>query len=348
MKAVLANFPQLNFALSCVAQACRMALSVTQSGSVHNVIKSDASFVTPLDYAVQALIGSRLENEYPRHGLVAEEESSFLQTQPDLLAQTTAALSPIFSHANEATVLSWVARGTQAPAAEPFWLLDPIDSTRGLLSGGAYSVQLAGHWDGRMQVAVMGHPRGLLKRTPDWMTESALIFVAARNQGSWWTTLDDCETGTAFLKPLHVSSRSLQDAVRLRAPQRNYADQSADDLALRDLVTQELVTTHEIPCGTTVRYPLLAAGEGDLLLRLMLSGRANLHINSWDHAAGSLLVEEAGGRVTDLDGKPLDFTTGRFLSNNRGLVASNGLIHDDALAAIARAEAIHRAGSNTP
>jgi 3'(2'), 5'-bisphosphate nucleotidase len=44
-----------------------------------------------------------------------------------------------------------------------------------------------------------------------------------------------------------------------------------------------------------------------------------------------LLVEEAGGRVTDLDDRPLDFTTGRQLLRNRGLVASNGLLQDAVL-----------------
>jgi 3'(2'), 5'-bisphosphate nucleotidase len=54
----------------------------------------------------------------------------------------------------------------------------------------------------------------------------------------------------------------------------------------------------------------------------------------WDCAAGSILIEEAGGRVTDVVGRTLDFTTGRRLLRNEGLLASNGLLHDAALAAI--------------
>lgn len=41
-----------------------------------------------------------------------------------------------------------------------------------------------------------------------------------------------------------------------------------------------------------------------------------------DHAAGSLLVEEAGGVVTDASGKPLDFSQGRTLRLNKGVVAT--------------------------
>ena len=54
----------------------------------------------------------------------------------------------------------------------------------------------------------------------------------------------------------------------------------------------------------------------------------------WDQAAGSLIIEEAGGKVSDLDGKPLDFSAGRTLANNRGVLATNGLLHDSALAAL--------------
>jgi 3'(2'), 5'-bisphosphate nucleotidase len=54
----------------------------------------------------------------------------------------------------------------------------------------------------------------------------------------------------------------------------------------------------------------------------------------WDQAAGSIVVEEAGGIVTDLDGKPLDFSQGRTLKNNRGICASNGALHATALAAL--------------
>ena len=54
----------------------------------------------------------------------------------------------------------------------------------------------------------------------------------------------------------------------------------------------------------------------------------------WDHAAGMIIVEEAGGRVTDLFGKPLDFSRGRTLDNNQGIVATNGLVHERMLEAV--------------
>jgi 3'(2'), 5'-bisphosphate nucleotidase len=63
------------------------------------------------------------------------------------------------------------------------------------------------------------------------------------------------------------------------------------------------------------------------------------HAAIWDEAAGSLLIEEAGGRVTDLLGRALDFSAGRRLSRNVGLVATNGVLHEGVLKAIQHAQA---------
>ena len=46
------------------------------------------------------------------------------------------------------------------------------------------------------------------------------------------------------------------------------------------------------------------------------------------------MVEEAGGRVTDVFGSDLDFSRGRTLENNRGIVATSGAIHDEVIAAV--------------
>ena len=54
----------------------------------------------------------------------------------------------------------------------------------------------------------------------------------------------------------------------------------------------------------------------------------------WDHAAGKAVVEAAGGRVTDVDGRDLDFTRGRALEDNRGIIAASGTLFDEVLAAV--------------
>ena len=75
-------------------------------------------------------------------------------------------------------------------------------------------------------------------------------------------------------------------------------------------------------------YPQGAA-EGNL--RLPAAGYKE---KTWDQAPGAHFIEEAGGRITDLSGNDLDFRQGRFLINVTGIVASNGLLHEDILKAV--------------
>jgi len=56
--------------------------------------------------------------------------------------------------------------------------------------------------------------------------------------------------------------------------------------------------------------------------------RADYLEKIWDHAAGALIVEEAGGTVTDITGRPLEFHHGRELAANRGVIVTNGRLHD--------------------
>jgi hypothetical protein len=53
-----------------------------------------------------------------------------------------------------------------------------------------------------------------------------------------------------------------------------------------------------------------------------------------DHAPGSLLVEEAGGIVTDYRGRPLDFGLGRTLGTNFGVVAARKEVHAQVIDAV--------------
>ncbi len=73
------------------------------------------------------------------------------------------------------------------------------------------------------------------------------------------------------------------------------------------------------------KYAVVARGEADIYMRLPT--RADYEEKIWDHAAGVLILLEAGGAVSDIDGVDLDFTRGRTLSANRGILATNGRLH---------------------
>jgi 3'(2'), 5'-bisphosphate nucleotidase len=85
------------------------------------------------------------------------------------------------------------------------------------------------------------------------------------------------------------------------------------------------------------KYGAVARGDAALYLRLPSPKSPDYREKIWDHAAGALIIEEAGGRVTDMHGRPLDFASDYKMNHNRGVVASNGLIHEAVLEALSRA-----------
>ena len=80
------------------------------------------------------------------------------------------------------------------------------------------------------------------------------------------------------------------------------------------------------------KYAVVARGEADIYLRLPT--RADYHEKIWDHAAGALIVAEAGGVVSDIHGRPLEFHHGRELAVNRGVIVTNGRLHQRVLDAV--------------
>ena len=80
----------------------------------------------------------------------------------------------------------------------------------------------------------------------------------------------------------------------------------------------------------------MSSGGGELLVRFLSASKPDYKEKIWDQAAGAIVLEEAGGRVSDLEGRALDFAQGRTLARNRGICASNGVLHEKALEAISR------------
>ena len=80
------------------------------------------------------------------------------------------------------------------------------------------------------------------------------------------------------------------------------------------------------------KYAAVARGDASIYLRLPT--KKGYEEKIWDHAAGSIVIQEAGGRATDVRGDELDFSLGRTLRNNLGVVVTNGVLHDCVVAAV--------------
>ena len=320
--------PETKFALDMVRQASLLVKQVQADMVSPALTKGDRSPVTVADFASQALIGWGLSETFPERPLVGEEDAADLR-QPageGTLEQVTRFVSRFIPTTTMDNVCSWIDYGAGEPA-DRFWTLDPIDGTKGFLRGNQYAVALAMIENGQVQIGVLGCPNLEDGYKPNPKAKGTLA-IAVRGEGAWLTSIEGDNQSFA---ELHVSDTSLGSQARLL---RSY-ESGHTNIGQIDYFAQELaVEVEPVRMDSQAKYIVLAKGKGELYLRLLSSKQPDYKEKIWDQAAGSLIVEEAGGRVSDLHGKRLDFTAGRMLLNNRGILASNSILHDEALIAL--------------
>lgn len=178
------------------------------------------------------------------------------------------------------------------------WLLDPIDGTQNFVRGQfpAFGISLA--FVVGNEVAAGGVA---LPMTGD-------LFLAERGAGAF--------RNGVLTRVSDVSSLALARVeVDFGGPMRR-----ANTLA----TTSELIRRAgavRCQCAAAVSLCAIAAGDMDAYVHVRL--------NPWDYAAGQLIVEEAGGAASCPDGSPL-----RPFDAKKGVLVSNGRLHDELLAAI--------------
>lgn len=322
------RFAEVSFAIETVRQAALLVRQVQSAMVTSSLTKEDRSPVTVADFASQALLGHRLSQSFPDDPLVGEEDSAALRQPAErhTLEQVTHFVSAVLPSATPESVCEWIDRGASAPVRR-FWTLDPIDGTKGFLRGDQYAVALALIVDGVVQIGVLGCPN-LVDGYQPQVGGPGSLAVAIRGGGAWVGPLvQDSPEWT----PARVSTVSNPGQARLlRSFESGHTNISQIDVFAEELSVQ----AEPVRMDSQAKYAVLAAGYGDLYLRLLSPRQPDYREKIWDQAAGSLLVEEAGGQVSDLHGRPLDFSAGRELTNNRGILASNGLLHTIALEAL--------------
>jgi 3'(2'), 5'-bisphosphate nucleotidase len=183
------------------------------------------------------------------------------------------------------------------------WVVDPIDGTRGFAKKvGQFSVMIGLLVDGQPVVGVVAEP-----------AQDRVTF-ASRGGGCW------TKTGAATPTRCKVSGRGFAELVLVQS----WAKTGMSPRPVQALRPKQVVETY----SGGVKLAVVARGEADVY--------ANTYetFYDWDICAGHLLVSEAGGTVTDLAGNPITYQNESF-AQKRGLIASNGLIHAEAVAKLA-------------
>ena len=189
-----------------------------------------------------------------------------------------------------------------AQLGERLWLVDPIDGTKDFIRGeDGYSVMLGLVRDGRPALGVVYQP-----------AQDRMFY--ATPEGAWVTRGEHVEA-------MHVSSVAAASDVRLVASKSHRS-------ATIDEVKSRLGITGETNVGSVgVKLCLIALGVHDLYVNPAAKTKA------WDSCAPEAILVRAGGRLTDFDGEALDYRG--ELAHQRGLIASNGLVHAEVLAKVA-------------
>ena len=267
---------------------------------------------------------------------MAEEESSELREPAwaDLLAQVTEHVHLVRPEkAQPSAILDLIERGQQTPDPhQRYWVLDPVDGTKGFLRKEQYAIALALVERGQILLGVLACPNlpGALDQSAGQQA-SALgqLYAAVKGGGA---ERIDLGPGDAIVSRSAIRVSTNADPALARWCERVESSDKNHDLTAQVV---ERVGIRAIPdrLDSQAKYAVVARGESALYLRHSLNREYREKV--WDHAAGVLVTEEAGGKVTDVFGQPLDFSQGRELSANHGIVATNGLLHDRVLAAVA-------------
>lgn len=276
--------------------------------------KQDGSPVTVADFGSQAVVNRIVSEAFPGDVIVAEEDSAALrQAGGGRLSAVTRFVCEQVGTADAEAVCDWIDLGAGEPSGR-FWVLDPIDGTKGFLRREQYAVALALVEGGRVSLGFLACPllryRGL----------RGVIFAARRGRGTQSFALDGSPLGPARV----ALTSEVKRAVLVESVESAHTNHAAS-AALRETIG---TTAEPLRMDSQAKYAAVAHGQADIYLRLPNPKTPGYREHIWDHAAGALVVEEAGGRVTDCYGRPLDWTQGRRLSKNVGVITTNGRLHE--------------------
>ncbi|KAH9813900.1 hypothetical protein DFH28DRAFT_1222200 [Melampsora americana] len=220
-----------------------------------------------------------------------------------------------------------------------FWTLDPIDGTKGFLRSDQYSICLSLIINQKVTLSFISapnlsiHPYLSQSQSQSQSQQSNLgtLFFAETGQGSYQRLINP--TQESIYSRLQIDPIDLNQFRSTGRFCESY-ESAHSNQTLNSKILSHLNVTNPNPIrlDSQVKYALMARGDVNVYLRLPID--LNYKEKIWDHAAGSLLVEESGGKVTDMWGKPLNFSLGQTLIENEGILASHPNLHHHLLNAI--------------
>ncbi len=302
---------------------------------VRSLTKDDKSPVTVADYASQAVVAMVLKQHIGEFVMVAEEASTFLRDEDNslLLHAAVEAAKEVWDDASPEALLDAIDLGAGGAGRHKFWTLDPIDGTKGFLRNQQYAIALGFIEDGTPTIGVMGCPNLPIDMSQpfDERDEHGCLYYAIQGLGVWESRCDDGQAESIRITRLdHESAEEISVCASVEEAHSNISD---TDRILQWIQDHGLGTVGESArLDSQCKYAVVARGQADAYLRLPTKKGYVERI--WDHAAGCCIAGESGAFVTDIFGDNLDFSQGRGLEKNKGIVCAPPRIHGLMLRAI--------------
>ena len=321
------NSPEVVTAVQAAVKASALCEKIRKDlAGQDSILKKDKTPVTIADYGSQAIICKLIRERFPDDTIVAEEDSRELRRadRSNILEQVTQYVNAFVRTSSSKEVCSWIDFSSDS-ITDRFWTLDPIDGTKGFLRGDQYAIALALIENRMVKLGVLACPNLYLDVRQPSGTRGCL-FVALRGKGS--VEMEIQGKGKRAISVSKVTNPS--EAIITESVEPNHADH----LTHRRLAEELNIFGPSLRMDSQAKYGILARGEASLYLRVPSTAEPGYKENIWDHAAGSIIAEEAGGKVTDVLGRPLDFSCGIRMVKNEGILASNGILHEVILEAL--------------
>lgn len=342
---------ELHIALLAVQRATLLTQKIYHKENKGTSSKEDKSPVTIGDYGAQALVLHAIRKNFPEDEVVAEEDSLLLRKQPSLIDQIWELVRETRLEDEEAekelggplsdveAMLAAIDSGNSAGGSKGrIWALDPIDGTKGFLRQGQYAIALALIDNGEVKVGVLGCPNlpidvsapfSAYVETKGKADDERRGILSSAIEGAGATSRPLSRGGLQQGHPTQM--KDVTDITRATFCESVEAAHSSQGDHAK-IAANLGITSQSIRMDSQAKYASIARGTGDIYLRAPASTSYREKI--WDHAAGYLIVREAGGEVTDMEGKPLDFARGRTLSANKGVVAAQKGCYGQVLEAV--------------
>jgi 3'(2'), 5'-bisphosphate nucleotidase len=350
---------ELHVAILAVQRAAMLTDRVYRDLTNSVQTKGDRSPVTIGDYGAQALIISAIRHNFPDDTIIGEEDATALRTDGKYelqhriweLVRTTNHPKPNAEEILGGSIptvdamldLIDVGQCTGHETAR-FWTVDPIDGTKGFLRGGQYAICLGLVVGGQAVLGVLGCPHlpisnyehlesaTILPGSHDSLNQG-VIFSAVSGHGASIRSLWDYTSteGQKIHASLVCNSSEACFCESFDPGHSNHEFQA--------LVAGQLgITRPSVRMDSQAKYASVARGAADIYIALPRDQSYKFKI--WDHVPGEIIVREAGGVVTDFNGKPLDFSTGREMTSNCGVIACGPNLHGQVLETVRNALAL--------